>query len=178
MTTSICVMWYFKHTVKLEWEPEGVFVPKYPVFTAKKLIFYHQDILHNTKLIYGLWHSGHLCAHNTACINQVCVFMYAIPCAYASVCGQGAWNSPWRSFTLHVIRLDEVWHILHDAVKGHMYQGKAQTQWYIRNKNTQRDRQYLCSLAPDPLLSSQLIDTGIPVISGHFLTPSQPPVMT
>lgn len=159
-----------KHTVKLEWEPEGEFVP---VFTGKKLIFYHQDVLHNTKLIYGLWHSGHLCAHNTACINQVCVFMYAIPCTHASVCGQGAWNSPWRSFftskllymKLGLMKCDTfcmmLWKVICNKVK-HKPNGTSGIRTH------KGDRQYLCSLAPDPLLSFQLIDTGIPVISGHF----------
>lgn len=29
------------------------------------------------------------CVHSAACTNQVCVFMYAIPCTYACICGQG-----------------------------------------------------------------------------------------
>lgn len=59
--------------------PAGVFVPKNPTFPGKE-----SRSLTIKMLIYGRRHGSHLCACTAACINQVCVRVYACYSAHAA----------------------------------------------------------------------------------------------
>lgn len=155
-------------------------------FLEKRLILFH-DVLQNTKLVYGVWHSGLLYAHNSISKSVMCVF-YVCCCMHmsreAGTCREGHFSFLTAP---HVIRLDEVWHILHDAVKGHLYWGKAQNQCPLRIRDkTHKGKSfwyvvawplYLCSLKPGFVICVATRHWD-PSNLRAFLTHSWPSVMT